>query len=102
MEPGMNRARKHLIVLQEAPVTEFEHGVADAINNLADAVRTVAGVFASVAAQEHSADLPSQRDMASVIYADAHQRFGDVLKKLDPKERKKLESWIDGFCKGKR
>jgi uncharacterized protein YukE len=97
----MTRTRKALIVT-EAPVNEFEHGVADAINNLADAVRTVAGVFASVAAQEHSQDLPSQRDMAGVIYGDAHQRFADVMKKLDPKMQKQLESWLDGLCKGKR
>jgi hypothetical protein len=95
----MSRARKALIV-QEAPVTEFEHGVADAINNLADAVRTFAGCMASVAAGMNTDTVGDQRNMSGVIYADAHERFGDVLKKLDPKERKKLESWIDGFCKG--
>ena len=97
----MSRARKALIVL-EAPVTEFEHGVAESINNLADAVRTVGAVFASVAAGMNTDTVGDQRNMAGVIFADAQVRFVDVLKKLDPKERKKLEAWIDGLCKGKR
>jgi acyl-homoserine lactone acylase PvdQ len=97
----MNRARKALIVT-EATVSEFEHGVADAINNLADAVRTVGGVFASVAAGMNTDTVGDQRNMAGVIFQDAQQRFGDLLKKLDPKTQKQLESWIDGLCKGKR
>jgi hypothetical protein len=98
----MSRARKALIVISEAPVTEFEHGVSEAINNLADAVRTVGAVFASVAAGMNTDTVGDQRNMAGVIFADAQERFGDVLKKLDPKERKKLETYIDALCKGKR
>lgn len=83
-------------------MTEFEHGVADAINNLADAVRTVAGVFASCAASAQTQNPYDQRQMASVIFSDAQERFGDVLKKLDKKTRDELERWIDGLCRGKR
>lgn len=97
----MSRSRKQLIV-QEATVTEFEHGVSEAINNLADAVRTVGGVMASVAAGMNTETVGDQRNMAGVIFADASERFGDLLKKLDPKQRQQLEGWIDGLCKGKR
>ena len=83
-------------------MTEFESGVSEAINNLADAVRTVGGVMASVAAGMNTETVGDQRNMAGVIFADAADRFQDVLKKLDPKTQKQLEGWIDGLCKGKR
>jgi hypothetical protein len=96
----MSTARKARIV--EAAVPEYESAVADAMNNIADALRTCAGVFASVAAGANTQSPGDQRNMAGVIYADAQERFGDVLKKLDPKTQKELEAWLDGLCKGKR
>lgn len=58
--------------------------------------------MASIAAGMHTDTLGNQRNMAGVIYADAQERFGDVLKKLDPKSQKDLESWLAGLCKTKR
>lgn len=72
------------------------------MDNIADAVRTLAAVMASVAAGMHTGTPGDQRNMAGVIYADASERFGDVLKKLNPDTQKKLESWLDGLCRGKR
>jgi len=83
-------------------VPEYESNVAEAINNLADAVRTCAGVFASIAAAAHTANVGHQRDMAGVIYADAQQRFADVLRRLDKTRQAELEKWLDGLVKGKR
>jgi len=74
----------------------------EGMDNIADAVRTLAGVMASIAAGMHTDTLGNQRNMAGVIYADAQQRFADVLRKLDPEAQKQLESWLDGLCKGKK
>lgn len=98
----MNRARKSLIVRRAKPVDEYVSETREGLDNIADAVRTLAGVFASLAASQHTDTLGNQRNMAGVIYADAQERFGDVLKKLDPKLQTQLESWIDGMCKTKR
>ena len=100
--PKKSSARKALIVRKASPVSEFESDVRQGMDNIADAVRTLAGVFASLAAGQHTTGGSNQRDMASVIYADAQERFGDVVKKLDPKLRKHLETYIDGLCKGRR
>jgi hypothetical protein len=97
----MSRARKALIV-QEATVPEFVSETREGMDNIADAIRTLAGVMASVAAGMHTDTLGNQRNMAGVIYSDAHERFGDVLKKLDPKSQADLQKWLDGLCKSKR
>ena len=81
---------------------EFEFAATEAMNNIADAIRTLAGVMASIAASPHTNTLPNQRQMAGVIYQDALERFGDVLKKLDDKKRAELETWLDGLCKAKK
>lgn len=81
---------------------EYESAVADAMNNIADAVRTLAGVMAACAAGAHTQNLGDQRNMAGVFFTDAQERFGDVLKKLDPKQRQALEAYIAGLCKAKR
>ena len=83
-------------------VPEYVTETREGMDNIADAIRTLAGVMASVAAGMHTDTLGNQRNMAGVIYADAEERFGDVLKKLDAKSRKDLESWLDGLCKSKR
>jgi hypothetical protein len=81
---------------------EYVSETREGMDNIADAVRTLAGVMASVAAGMHTATPGDQRNMAGVIFADAQERFGDVLKKLDPKSQKQLEQWLDGLCRGKR
>lgn len=83
-------------------MSEFESAVAEAGNNLAEALRTLAGTVASVAAGMHTSTPGDQRNMAMVIFEDAKERFADVHRKLDPKEMKKLEAFIDGICKPKR
>ena len=103
MESPMSRARKNaIIVASEAPVNEYVTETREGMDNIADAIRTLAGVMASVAAGMHTDTLGNQRNMAGVIYADAQERFGDVLKKLDPKCQKDLESWLAGLCKSRR
>ena len=100
--------RKLLCFLQRIvgirPVSDeqFVSETREGMDNIADAIRTLAGVMASVAAGMHTDGGGNQRDMAGVIYADAQQRFGDVCRKLDEKNRKQLESWLSGLCKGKK
>jgi hypothetical protein len=94
-------ARKARILERAGPVS-YVSEVREGMDNIADGIRTLAGVMASVAAAAHTDTLGNQRNMASVIFADAAERFGDVMKKLDPKKREELERFIDGICKGKR
>jgi hypothetical protein len=96
----MNTARKHHIV-GRAAMPEYVSETREGMDNIADAIRTLAGVMASIAAAAHTNTLGNQRNMAGVIFADATERFGDVLKKLDPKNRAELESYIAGLCKKK-
>jgi hypothetical protein len=98
----MNRFRKRLILERAEPVSEMATEVREGFDNLADAVRTLCGVMASIAAGQHTHNPGDQRNMAAVIFADASERFGDVHKKLDPKLQKQMESWLDGLCKTKR
>lgn len=95
-------ARKSMIVRKAEPVSEIASEVREGLDNLADAVRTFAGVMASCAAGMNTESPGYQRQMAGVIYQDAQERFGDVLKKLDEKSRADLHKYIDGLCKGKR
>jgi hypothetical protein len=83
----MSRARKLAIVSRPPveraePVPEYVTETREGMDNIADAIRTLAGVMASVAAGTNTKTLGDQRNMAGVIYADAQERFGDVLKKL--------------------
>jgi hypothetical protein len=81
---------------------EYVSETREGMENIADSIRTLAGVMASVAAGANTHTPGDQRNMAGVIFADASQRFADVVKKLDPKKREELERFIDGICKGKR
>ena len=83
-------------------MSEYESAVAEAGSNLADALRTLAGVMASVAAGMNTETPGDQRNMAMVIFEDAKERFADVHRKIDPKELKKLEAFIDNICKAKK
>jgi hypothetical protein len=77
---------------------EFVSETREGMDNIADAIRTLAGTFASVAAAAHTQNPGDQRNMAMVIYTDAQERFGDVHRKVDPEKLKQLEAWIDGLC----
>ena len=81
---------------------EYVSETREGMDNIADAIRTLAGVMASVAAGMNTDTVGDQRNMAGVIYADANDRFGDVLKKLNPKSQKDLEGWLEGLFRGKR
>ena len=101
-ERKSSSARKNEIVRRARPMSEMASEVRAGFDNLADAVRTLAGTMASVAAAAHTDTLGNQRNMAAVIFADAEDRFGDLHKKLDPRLRQQLESWLDGLCRTKR
>lgn len=80
-------------------MSEYESGVANAMNNVADAVRTLAAVFASVAASAHTHNAYDQSQVAAAIFEQAQGRFGDVLTKMTKRKRAELEAFIDGLCK---
>jgi hypothetical protein len=88
--------------LWRAIMPEYVSETREGMDNIADALRTLAGVMASVAAGMNTDTVGDQRNMAGVIYSDANERFGDVLKKLDPKSQVALETWITGLVMGKR
>jgi hypothetical protein len=83
-------------------VAEFVSETREGMDNIADAIRTLAGVMASCAAACHTDTLGNQRNMAGVIYADAQDRFSEVLRKLEPQKQKELDSWLAGLCRVKR
>ena len=80
-------------------MSEYEASVANAINNFADAIRTLAGCVASAAAGMHTETPYDQRQIAAVIFTDAQERFSDPLKRLNKRQRTELAAWIDGLCK---
>lgn len=84
------------------PEPEFVSETREGMDNIADSIRTLAGVMASLAASVHTDTLGNQRNMAGVIYTDAQERFGDVLKKLDESKQSQLSDFIAGLCKLKR
>ena len=98
----MSTIRKAIIIRRVTPVSEIASEVREGLDNLADAVRTFAGVMASCAAGMNTESPGYQRQMAGVIFQDAAERFSDVLKKMDEKDRDTLHKWIDGLCRGKR
>jgi hypothetical protein len=77
---------------------EFVSETREGMDNIADAIRTLAGTFAAIAAAAHTNNTGDQRNMTMVFYEDAVARFGDVHRKLDPEQRKQLEAFIDGLC----
>lgn len=81
-------------------MSEYESQVAQAMNNVADALRTLAAVGASIAATAHTNSPYDQQQFAAVIWTQAQDRFGDVLKKLNKRQREDLERFISGICKG--
>ena len=81
---------------------EFVSETREGMDNIADAIRTLAGTLASIAAAAHTENVGDQRNMAMVIYQDAEERFEDVHRKADPNTLKQLEAYIDGLCKAKK
>jgi hypothetical protein len=81
---------------------EYVSETREGMDNIADAIRTLAAVFASLAASAHTNNPGDQRNLAMVIFEDATARFEDVHRKVDPNTIKQLETWIDCFCKAKR
>jgi hypothetical protein len=98
----MSRARSRAILERADTVPEYVTETREGMDNIADAIRTLAGVMASIAAGSNTKTPGDQRNMAGVIYVDAQERFGDVMRKLDPKKRDELEAFIAGICKGKK
>ena len=99
----MTRARSRAIIrASEVPVDAYVTETREGMDNIADAIRTLAGVMASVAAGQTVKTPGDQRNMSGVIFADAQERYADVMHKLDPKKREELERFIDGICKGRR
>jgi len=96
-----SRARKSLIV-QEAAVSDVASEIADAIRRLADVGELIADGLFACAAGCHTDTLGNQRNMTAVFRADALDRYADVLKKLSPEQKKQLETFVEGLCKGKR
>jgi hypothetical protein len=94
--------RFSLPVFRRPPVNDVASEIAAALKGVAEAIETHAAVMASLAAVEHSKSYPDQRDMAEVIFADAKQRFVELMKHAGPEREKRLNDWIDGLCKGKR
>lgn len=72
----MTRARSTAIVSQEAPVTEYESGVKEAIDNVAHALVDVAGALCYEAATRYVGTASEQRDIAAVMFHTAQKRFG--------------------------
>jgi hypothetical protein len=97
-----SRSRKLAIIEKASPVPEIASEVREGLDNLADSVRTLAAVMASCAAGINTDTPGYQRQMAGVIFQDAQERFGDVLRKLDEKTQADLHKWLDGLCKSKR
>lgn len=83
-------------------VSEYASEVAQSIERLADMAELIADGLFAVAAGTHTDTLGNQRNMTAVFRADADQRYGDVLKRLTDDQRKQLESFVDGLCKGRR
>ena len=96
----MSRARSHAIVKASA-VSETEYVSQTREDNIADAIRTLAGAFCSIAAGAHSDTHGRQREMAAVFYRDSQARFADIIRKMDPKLEQELTDYINGICKGK-
>lgn len=105
----MSRARSLAIVERAEPVAEYVSEVAEAVHRLCGVAERICdigehiadGLFA-IAAGMNTKDPASQRNMTAVFKSDSIDRYGDVHKKLDPKERERLERFIEGICKGKK
>lgn len=99
-----DRARKFSIVAKAGavPETEYVSEVAESIARLTDAAYAIAGGLFAIAGGMNTKDPASQRDMSAVFEADARDRYGDVLKRLTDDQRKQLDAFVSGLCRGRR
>ena len=74
--------------------------IREGLENLADAVRTLAGSMATIAAAQHSENHADQVRKAGSIFREAEERFADSLGKLTAVQKEQLGSFIDQLCKG--
>ena len=74
--------------------------IREGLENLADAVRTLAGSMASIAAAQHSENHADQVRKGASIYREAEERFADTLTKLTAVQREDMARFIEGICKG--
>ena len=98
----MSRIRKRYILERSEAVPEYASEVAEAMHRLADVGELLAGGLFAIAAGCHTDTLGNQRNMAAVFHSDALNRYGDIWKKLDEKQRQDLEKFISSVCKGSR
>ena len=82
-------------------VSEYASEVAQSIERLADMAELIADGLFVCAAGAHTDNLEAQRNMAAVFREDAQDRYRDVLRKLNPAQRKQMGEFINEFCKSK-
>lgn len=82
-------------------MSEYGSEVANAMDNLADAIRTLAASICTVAAGAHTENPYDQRQMGAVFFEDAKTRFPDVLKKVNKRQREAMDRYISGLVKPK-
>jgi hypothetical protein len=74
----MSRARSKAIIEKAEPVSETASQIADALHAVSESFLTCAGIFAYVAAAEHSGTAGEQRQLAAVMFHTAKLKFGGV------------------------
>jgi hypothetical protein len=90
------------LTFRRPDVSAYESEAREGMDNIAEAIRTLAGSFCMIAAGAHSDTEGRQREMGAVFYADATRRFEDIIRKMDPKLERELSDYIEGICKGKQ
>lgn len=78
---------------------EYVSEAREGMDNIADALRTLAGSICLLAAGQHTKSVPDQRDQGEAFYVYAVTRFAELTRKLDNERRDQLNAFIDGMCK---
>lgn len=76
--PPRSTARKAQIIERAEPVSEIASEIGDRLQAVSESFLTCAGIFAYIAAAEHSSTAGEQRQLAAVMFHTARQRFGGV------------------------
>lgn len=101
-------ARKAHLVQRASPMSETASMVADAGHDIADALRTLAGVLAWIGAAEHSDTHGRQKEMAAVILKFAVEGFfstkidGTKVSQADQEQAERMFHKLFPLAKGKR
>ena len=104
----MSRARSLAIVRKRSPMSETASLVADGLHDVADALRTVAGVLAWGAVQENSGTHGRQKEMAAVILRFAMEGFfstkvdGTKVSQADSDQAQEMFYKLFPLAKGRR